>query len=194
MEFVPVGPMKLKVILNNDDCLKYRINPDLPEPDGVSIRNALRELFALAAEKTSFRVGSEKVLVQLYPIPSGGCELFVTKLSAIGEREREAIKNSASLTTYQGRDAVFRFEDFVSLVRSAHSLRGTASVSDLYCGWDGAYYLSTAENLIGGISDVEALSEFGSRLSALPPGIDGEWGKCIVRGCAIAYLRRLNPD
>ncbi len=190
MEFVAVGPMKLKVTLSRDECEKYKIKPDAAEPDGVSIRTALRELFALAAERTSFRVGCEKVLVQLYPLADGGCELFVTKLSAAGEREREAIRTSGALTTYQGKDAVFRFEDFDTLLRAARSIGRASGESDLFRGWDGAYYIRTSENLLGGISDVEPLSEFGARLPALPPGIDGEWGSCLVRGCAIAYLCR----
>lgn len=193
MEFVCVSPMKLKIILDSDECDKYGIKPGAEECDGAVIRSALRTLFSLAQERCGFRVGCERVLVQIYPIPEGGGELFVTKLNSVGDREREAIKSSGSLTTYQGREAVFRFEDFDTLLLAAASIKRAVGESDLYRDTDGAYYIRTEENLLSGLSDVESLSEFGTRLQALPSGIDGEWGKLLVEGCALAYLRRLSP-
>lgn len=191
MEFICVGGAKLKIVLSEDERRELGIECIDGEPGGRELRRTLRTLLHKASERTPFRVAGERVLVQIYPTRDGGCELFVTKLSIAGVRERDLIDESSSLTTYQGREAVYRFETLEPLLRAARCLLSFDGRCDLYVTLEGVYYLVLEENLLDGISDTEPIGEFGQRVATLPLGINGEWGTQLARGNALSYLREL---
>ena len=179
MEFLSVGGIKLKVILNAAECEQYGIDRLDGENLGEAERASIKSILTAASEEISFFASGERLLIQLYPLGDRGAELFVTKLSAIPERERRTVTESGILT-YQGRRAVFRIADKSALVGISRLL-GDRAV-DLYLAADGAYYLTLDECVFADVSDCEPLSEFGERIHKLPLGIDTEWGRQIIHG------------
>ncbi len=178
MEFLSVGASKIKVILNAEECSLYGIRADASEPSDKEVRSAISAVLERADEKIGFKVGNERLLIQLYPF-DGGCELFITKLSSLGERERKAITEADNLTTYQGRDAFFAFRGKDELLGAIGALGDVSAAYSVYRAYTGEYYIQIRERTVDGLSDVEILSEYGIRLPSLPLGIEGEWGKCI---------------
>lgn len=191
MEFLCVGRSKLKVVLTADECDKYNIKATDGEFCTGEIRLAIRKILDLAAEETDFRVGTEKVLVQLYPLSGGGSEVFITKLSSVGEKERRAISVSDALTTYQGRESVFCFENLHRLISAVRTLNKTDIPCDVYRADSGEYYIKLTENSIDGFSEFEHFTEFGNRVSGLPLGVMGEWGRLIVKGRGLSVFSKL---
>lgn len=183
MEFLSVGGIKLKVILNAEECERYGIDRLDGEKLGETERAAIKSILAAAGEEVSFFASGERLLIQLYPLGERGAELFITKLSAIPERERRTVVESG-IMTYQGRRAVFRITEKTALVGISRLL-GDRTV-DLYLAADGAYYLTLDECVIGDISDCEPLTEFAERIHKLPLGIDTEWGKCLLSSLPLA--------
>ena len=179
MEFLSVGGIKLKVILNAEECERYGIDRLDGENLGETERASIKSILAAAGDEVDFFASGERLLIQLYPLGDRGAELFVTKLSAIPERERRTVTESGILT-YQGRRAVFRIADKSALLGISRLL-GDRAV-DLYHANDGDYYLALDECVLGDISDCEPLSEFGERIHKLPLGIDTEWGRQIIAG------------
>ena len=177
MEFLSVGGIKLKVILNAAECEQYGIDRLDGENPGEAERASIKSILAAASEEVSFFASGERLLIQLYPLGERGAELFITKLSAIPERERRTVTESG-IMTYQGRHAVFRIADKSALV-GVSRLLGDRAV-DLYLATDGAYYLTLDECVIGDVSDCDRLTEFGERIHKLPLGIDTEWGRCLL--------------
>lgn len=187
MEFLSVGGIKLKVILNPEECERYGIERLDGENLGETERASIKSILAAAGDEVDFFASGERLLIQLYPLGDRGAELFVTKLSAIPERERRTVTESGILT-YQGRRAVFRISD-KSALPGISRLLGDRAV-DLYYANDGDYYLALDECVIGDISDCEPLSEFGERIHKLPLGIDTEWGKCLLSSLPLATACR----
>lgn len=191
MDFLCVGKSKLKVVLSADECNSYNIKSTDGEYCTGEVRLAIRRILDLAAAQTDFRVGTEKVLVQLYPLSGGGSELFITKLSSVGEKERRAISVCDSLTTYQGREAVFCFESLSRLISAVRTLGKTDTPCDVYRADSGEYYIRLTENIIDGFSEFEHFTEFGSRVSSLPIGVMGEWGRLLISGRGLSVLSKL---
>lgn len=176
MEFLTVGNVKLKVILSPDECREYGID-NCDTELSPALRSSVRRLLSIAAGSVSFFTAGERLLIQMYPLADGGMELFVTKLSAIPERERRAVAESGILT-FLSRGAYYKFRDPDLLSRVALILGEREC--DLYLGADGEYYLATDEETVGELSDCDRLSEFGERIHRLPLGISGEWGSAIL--------------
>ena len=176
MEFLTVGNVKLKIILDPAESREYGIDGAGDGELSPEVRLSVRRLLSTAADTVAFFTAGERLLIQIYPIPKGGAELFVTKLSAIPERERRAITESGILT-YLSRGAYYKFSDLKTLSRVGRILKEREC--DLYLGHDGDYYLAIDEGLVGELSDCDVLSEYGERIHRLPLGISGEWG-CVL--------------
>ncbi len=185
MEFLSVGGIKLKVVLSREECVQYGINEIEGGEPSDAARESVRKILAAAREKTSFSTFGERLLIQIYPLGERGAELFITKLSAIPERERHTVTESGILT-YMGRCAYYKFPDYNTLCTVARILGGRTV--DLYLGGDGEYYLALEESLIGEISDCDVLCEFGEKLHKLPLGISTEWGRRLLASRPLSSL------
>lgn len=188
MKFLSVGMSKIKVMLSPEECAERGIAPDSAEASDRQVRAALPEMLELAGRECGFSSDNERLLIQLYP-SGGGCELFITKLSAMGERERRAVSQAQELTTYQGRVAFFAFPSASALLAAVRAL-GADIPSSIYRSDDGEYFLSLREQTVDGMSDVDVLSEYGRRVASLPLGLGTEWGSLLAQGDGVARLRR----
>ena len=191
MEFLCVGQTKLKVVLSKAECDAYNIKSIDSETKDKALRQSLRRIFDQAQEASSFRVTNERLLVQVYPLSDGGCELFITKLSAISERERRAVKASDELLTVGSRVSVYRFSSLTELTLASRAVQDKTIPCDVYRADNGEYYISVTETAMSGISDCEVLSEFGERIRTLPLSVKGERGQLIVRDTGFLVFSRL---
>lgn len=187
MKFLSVGTSKIKVMLSPEECAERGIVAESAEASDCKVRAALPQILELAGRECGFSAENERLLIQLYPA-GGGCELFITKLSAMGERERRAVSQAQELTTYQGRAAFFAFASATELLAAARSLAADIPCS-IYRTDDGEYFISLREQTVDGMSDVDVLSEYGRRVASLPLGLGTEWGSLLAEGDGIARLK-----
>jgi len=185
MTFLNVGNKKLKVILTAEEGDRYSVRSIEAGEPTPSLRAALREILTLAEEDCGFDPSGDRLLVQLFPLDSGGAELFVTKLSSVPERERRTLSESG-IMTYADKSAFFRFPDAKSLAGAARAR--AHRVARVYRSNSGEYYLAIAESVLSGISDCEILSEFGDRIHKLPLGLNGEYGSLILADKPLSSL------
>ncbi len=190
MEILKINSGKIKITLTRAECATYDIKETDGDFDSVRVRDALNEILAEAGV-ADFYSGTEKLLVQLYPKEGGGAELFITKLSHVGERERRAITRSGNLTTYSKGHAYFSFDSIDDLARAARAIGERSAGSDLYADSEGALILSVEENKICGMSDCDVLSEFGTRLPQDSVRICGEWYRLLLEDNALEQLAKL---
>lgn len=191
MEFLLVNSAKLKVVLSKEDVQIYNIDPSKNECDESCLRARLNEILLLAKSECGFSIGNERVLVQLYPYGEGGAELFVTKLSFMNERERKAISDAPTLATYNEKDVIYCFEDLNTLINAVRTLGDVNIPCDVFRANSGEYYIKFRETIMCGISNLERLSEYGSRASSLPLGINGEYGRRVIKKDGFSILSRL---
>ena len=106
MEFYVICSTKLKITMTEEETAQYGIKATDGEYEGSSVRTSLGLILARAESEAGFKVGTEQVLIQLYPMREGGCEIFVTKLSTLSGKERKSLVGKDSLSTYSGRECV----------------------------------------------------------------------------------------
>ena len=112
----------------------------------------------------------DKVLIQLYPLANGGCELFVTKLGILSESSARLVSKSDRIAMLSKSRSLYRFDDLsdiISASRAVKSIIGDLSPkSDVYLDGD-KYYLSIEEYGKGGEPvEFPCILEFGMGLTA----------------------------
>ncbi len=193
MKFLRIGLNKLKVSLTPADCEYYGIR-STDDPDSFDKKEVREAVFGILAEaklRSGFDIADGKVLIQLYPSEEGSCELFVTKLGTLTARERDEVTRSPSVTCAERVTEIFRFRDVDELILGVRALRDKTLVSDLFLDSLGAYYIRVTENTIDERSSLLPLLEFGDKIPELPYDIEGERGRLLCRGDAIAKLSEL---
>ena len=114
MKFLNISDTKLKVILSPEECVSYGIDTGKSEFTRTEIKEVMRDILLLAEGECGFVVTSEKILVQLYPMPNGECEVFVTKLVGLTSRDRGMLKGVDGLTTIE------KGGGYIALIREKH--------------------------------------------------------------------------
>ncbi len=193
MNFLIISDTKLKVTISESECRKYDIDPTRGDFYTNEIKNAVKKILEVAEKECGFKVGSEKILVQLYPMPDGSGELFITKLVNLPWREREIVKECDTLTTYQKESRVFKFDERDSVVR-ALSILHDDTVCDIYRTFDDEYFIEIKDDNIRGMSRSDILTEYAARLDRLPMYLSPEHAELIAEGNGIEWAKRQISD
>ena len=191
MEFNVISSNKLKILMSQRECEKYGIKATDGEYEGSSVRTSLGMILSRAEQEVGFKVGTEQVLILLYPTSEGGCEIFVTKLSKLTGKERKTLIDKDSINTYSGRECVYCFDSLDNLCAAARALRSREGGWDVYLADSGEYYVTFKEHSVDGFSDFDILCEYAARKKALPPEIRGERGKILCQGNGIDIFSKL---
>ena len=188
MEFLNISDIKLKVTLSPDECVAYGIDTTLSDFSGADVRRAIREVIAAAERECGFKTAGDRVLVQLYPLPDARAELLVTRLVGMTRRDRAVLSSSEGVSLMEHRRGIYRFDTARDLLRAVRAVYREGVLSDLYRDDLGRYYISVGEDITDGFSDMEALVEFGDRLSSLPIAVLSEYGELIAKGNALEVI------
>ena len=187
MEFLNINGSKLKVVISESECRTLGIEASSDDLAGPRIRSIVRNILATAEEKCDFLSGGDRILVQIFPLPDGQCELLVSRLGMIPKRERDMLSSARGVSVFESRQGVYRFASFDDLRAAAHVISARPR-ADLYLGADGAYYISLDEDVTDGISELEILIEYGERLHRLPLDVVSEYGAKLAESNAFDYI------
>jgi hypothetical protein len=141
-----------------------------------------------AGRECGFFAEGEKIFAQLYPIPEGGCEIFVTKIKGVSAKTRTAVRDVEGFSTLDERRGVYYFGDSYALLCATRAIYRKGIDCDLYSSDDGGYYINICESYVHGISEFEVLTEYGERLKSLPVCVISERGKLLCKGNALDYI------
>ena len=188
MKFLNISDSKLKVTLTRADCIEYGIDTSAGNYTSREVRESVRKILELAESECSFSVGTEKILVQLYPLPSGECELLVTKLTTLSRKHKEALSSSEGVSVLESTRGIYRFESIEDIHAAVRVTYREGTCADLYRDTLGRYYLYIEEKLTDGISEFEILTEYGERLPSVPSVLLSEYGECLSKGEALDYI------
>ncbi len=190
MQVLRINSNKLKITLTKDECKRYNIEDNGGEFDTSVVRGAIGAIMSELGD-IDFDIEGEKLLVQLYPEKGGGAELFITKLSSVGERERRAISTSENLSTYHKERACFLFERLDDLIRASRVMSGKGLVADVYLSPSGEYVLAVEDGRLDGLSICDIFLEYSTRLSPNSLSEGAEWYRPLRHGDALEVFAKL---
>ena len=195
MEFLLIGESKIKIVLNEFEADKYRLDSSLPDISGPGARRSFWRILDMAKSEVGFDPAGDKILIQLYPLNSGGCELFVTKLGILSESSARMVSRSDRVAMLSKKRSVYSFEnqdDVISAAKAVKRSVGDVSpVSDIFTDGE-KYYLSIEEYGKGGEPmEFPCILEFGTGLTADILTYIYEHTKCLTQGDGIEKFSML---
>ena len=188
MEVIRISDSKLKVMLSEEDMERFDLCRDELDYDNTETRRALWEILDEAKKETGFDAAKERVLIQMFRGKRGGCELFVTKVSAASE--------DAGRKPRKARTNAYLFSDADTVLLMCEKLYalGYREKSELY-RMDGGFCLvieeEESETLLieNSIGEYGFLSEYGEkRRGHLWLAYIREHGECIDGERAVERL------
>ncbi len=170
MEFLLIGESKIKIVLNEEETERYGLDKSAPDVSGTGARRSFWRILDMAKSEVGFDPSGDKVLIQLYPIKSGGCEIFVTKLGILPDASARLVSKSNKVALLSKKKSLYLFgklEDVIGAARAVKAVSGeTLPECDVFTA-DDKYYLSIEEYGKGGEPiEFPCILEFGVGLAA----------------------------
>lgn len=170
MEFLLIGDSKIKIVLSREEAERYGLDKSSTDVADPAARRALWKILECAKERAGFDPAGDKVLIQLYPLKDGRCELFVTKLGILSESSARLVAKSDRVSMLSKKRLFYSFEDIDYLISAARVIKALSGdlipKADVYT--DGVrFYLAIDEYGKGGESlEFPSILEFGCCLTA----------------------------
>ena len=170
MEFLLIGESKIKIVLSSEEAKDQGLDTTSADVSGPVARRVFWRILDMAKAEVGFDPKGDKVLIQLYPLASGGCELFVTKLGILSESSARLVSKSDRIAMLSKSRSLYSFDDLNDIIgasRAVKSITGELSPkSDVYVDGE-KYYLSIEEYGKGGEPvEFPCILEFGMGLTA----------------------------
>jgi len=165
-----VGESKIKIVLSEEERENYGLAAALPDVSGPSARRSFWRILDMAKREVGFDPSGDKVLIQLYPIKDGGCEIFVTKLGILPDSSARIVSKSNKVAMLSKKKSIYAFVCFDDLIRAIKAIRSISKEafpeSDVFV-IDDKYYLVIEEYGKGGEPvEFPCILEFGTELAA----------------------------
>jgi len=195
VEFLLIGESKIKIVLDSEETKKHKLDEGSASLSGAGMRRSFWRILDMAKSEVGFDPAGDKVLIQLYPTASGGCEIFVTKLGILPESSARLVSRSNRISMLQKKRSIYVFDCLDDLIRASRAVKAlsgdTPLVSDVYES-DGRYYLSIEEYGKGGEpTEFPCILEFGRGLTADVWSYIYEHSKCLSEGQGIERFSSL---
>ena len=107
MEAVRIGEHKLKLSLSVAEAEKYGISGGSDCKDTSIVRRNVWQALDEAKAISGFDPSGDKLLIQFYKLPSGGLEIFVTKLGVLSEASARLVSASKRITLIEKRKTAY---------------------------------------------------------------------------------------
>ena len=170
MEFLLIGESKIKIVLNREEAERYKLDAAVPDISGPGARRSFWRILDMAKAEVGFDPAGDKILIQLYPLKSGGCEIFVTKLGILSEASARLVSRSDRIAMLSRKLSLYSFDSLDDIISAARAVKKQSQdmklISDVYTEKD-KYFLAIEEYGKGGEPiEFPCILEFGSVITA----------------------------
>ncbi len=170
MEFLALGDSKLKIVMTDKDMKEYKLDT-ASDYSSSGYKRAFWQVLDRAKREIGFDTAGDKVLIQFYPLKSGGCEVFVTKLGILSAESARLVSRSDRVTMLSRSKSFYAFESIADMKRFHGAIEKRLSApyptADVYITDGELSYLSVEEHIKGGETcEFPEILEFSTRLAA----------------------------
>lgn len=91
MEFTSLGKLSIRIKLEQSDMDEYGVSYDDMDYKNARTKHIIWEILDKAKESAGFDTDGKKLHIQIFPSKQGGCELYISKISAACESVDEKL-------------------------------------------------------------------------------------------------------
>jgi len=178
MEMILISDSKLKIMLTSDDMEEI----DLKIADFDTSGNAFAEILSQARTQTGFEASADRIFVQVYPLRTGGCEVYVTKIEIPSAETVRLVRPDTVKGTHRRKKykCVFHFESMEALLQAC---RRTCEKVD-----SSAYSSATGYYLVMSWEETSSNAHAESLIATLKFGAAAEHGSLVKTEPVFAYI------
>ncbi len=169
MEFLLIGDSKLKIVMTEEDMKAFKLNSG-EDYSSSGYRRAFWKVLDLAKEEVGFDPEGDKILIQFYPLKSGGCEVFVTKLGILSKESAKMVARSDKITMLSKSRRLYAFDTREDLINFAGAIKSVYPLlctdAEVYKTSSARYYLSIEEFSMGDGVELPLLTEYARPLNS----------------------------
>ncbi len=195
MEFILISESELKITLSQKELDIYNIDSEKFSIGNDAQRHAFRKVLNDACRQSGFDGNSSRLMIQMYPVKRGGCEIFVTRLEIGEEKKKERQPTYKKKKDEKESETCFIFSDFrqLSAVCKQLFLQDYKEKSSLYVSEDFIYYLilEGIEKEEKGYSPFSFIHEFSKSTSQTPICYLAEYCKPVCEENAVEIIGKL---
>ncbi len=192
LEVLLVGEHKMKIVLNERDVKELGIDITSPIRDTPESRRSMWRVLEQAGKLSGFDHTADRMLIQIYPDRSKGCELFVTRLGLLSKESAGLVSSSKTVTVLSKATVCYRFSSENNMIEAIRAIKkhpsGLLPKGDVYFDGLGSYYLLIEE--IGKCDNTPELPlvlEYGDRLHRDAPIFVAEHFTKLTDGDIMKY-------
>lgn len=165
MNFLRISDAKIKIVLASTEMDEYGISAS-DEGCNAANRRAVWEILEMSKREVGFDPEGDKILVQFYPIKSGGCEIFVTKLGILNTGSSRLVLRSERVGVISKGSAFFLFSSLNDVRRAIRAVLTEIGERRATLFFEnGTYVLEIAEITDGrGLGELAPFCEFSTTL------------------------------
>ena len=169
MEFLLIGDSKLKIVMTEEDMKTFKLDRG-EDYSSSGYRRAFWRVLDLAKAEVGFDPEGDKILIQFYPLKSGGCEVFVTKLGILSKESAKMVIRSDKVAMLSKAKRLYAFdsrEDLLGFVSAIKSLNlQEYPDADVYKTHSAGYYLAIEEFSRDDSAEMPQLLEYARPLNS----------------------------
>ena len=195
MELIVIDSQRMKIMLSGEELSSYNIDISTFDPEDEKTKRILYDIVDRARRSAGLDCGGGGMFVQVFTSSDGGCEMYVTDYSRLGDEENksEGDMSEDNSIKLRKRRSVYRFDRVRELMLACRALYllGYRESSDAYIQDETETYLVLGE----WERDSWAALEYGE--SVFFGGIQlylAEHTRPIVEGDAVGVLGALCPS
>ena len=184
MEILRIGKYAVKVSLDTEEALKYRLlsKEQINESD---MKAEIERLLERVTEKIDFTYLGRKLFTEIYPSKNGGCEVFISTISLDEGKNADARKNRFS-SLY----AVETIERLLKMCFRLNEINFNGKSSVFYDDEGKRYYL-ILENVFTKEIKYAFLTEYAKQIKSSAIAYIKEHYKCIIKKNGVKRLAEL---
>ena len=189
MEILRIGKHAIKISLSHDESKEYKLqsSDNLNENEG---KEAFLRLLNDAKNLVDFSYSGRKIFTEIYPSKDGGCEVFISTVSADTKyKSPEYTKSQKQIV----QRAIYKVDDFKSLLKMCLRLSEIKfkGKSRVYYSSDSRLYYLVLDDMFSKELKYAFLQEYATYVKPNAFEYINEYCKCVVKKGAVKLLSAL---
>lgn len=143
MELILINDTKLKIMLTEEDMVRYDLDCACANYDNTETRKAFWNILDEAKHQTGFDAASDRVFIQMYPSKEGGCEMYVTKVGLLcSSKDKTNISSLRNKAHKKAQTYIFKFDTIHHMISACRLIVNCPfEFSHAWVDASGIYYL-----------------------------------------------------
>lgn len=121
MEILQIGKQAVKVSLNKNEAVKYKVTLN-DETNDEKVKEAFSLLLKEIKKETNFSYANKKIFTEIFPSKDGGCEIYISCISDDLENRVYKEKSFENEIKKKEKISIYEFDNLEKLLNVSYRL------------------------------------------------------------------------